>query len=144
MDAQDQLQIRELMSRYGFAVDDRDWQAFDRVFTEDGVCDLSAWRVPLMRGTTAIRETYASLEHPVAHLTTNVVIEEISADTARVRSKIIAVRPDRRVETAEYHDEVARTSAGWRIVRRTVVPRQSTDSWDAFEGEVPEAKGADA
>jgi hypothetical protein len=86
----------------------------------------------MMRGIAAIRATYAEIAHPVAHLTMNTVIEAVSDERARVRSKILAVRPDRRVETAEYHDELARTAGGWRIAKRVVVPRLATDSWDAL------------
>jgi 3-phenylpropionate/cinnamic acid dioxygenase small subunit len=132
MRPEDRLEIHELLARYGFILDDRDWQSFDAVFTEDGVCDLTAWQVPMMRGIAAIRATYAEIAHPVAHLTMNTVIEAVSDERARVRSKILAVRPDRRVETAEYHDELARTAGGWRIAKRVVVPRLATDSWDAL------------
>ncbi len=143
MDTRDQLEIREVLARYGFVVDDRDWGGFEQVFTEDGECDLTAWQVPLMRGLDAIRETYADIQHPEAHCTMNVIVTETSPDTARVRSKILAVRPDRRVETAEYHDEVRRTAAGWRIARRIVVPKLSTDSWDVSKGQAPESAGSD-
>ncbi len=37
----DRLEIQELLVRYSHAVDTRDWEAFEHVFTEDAVIDYT-------------------------------------------------------------------------------------------------------
>ena len=37
----DRVEIHELPGRYGDAIDDRNWDALDTVFTEDAVFDLT-------------------------------------------------------------------------------------------------------
>ena len=37
----DRIEINELLVRYCYAVDDRDWDAYRRVFTEDAIIDDS-------------------------------------------------------------------------------------------------------
>ena len=44
---------------------------------------------------------------------------------ARVRCKYLVVPDDGRARTGEYHDDVVRDARGWRIERRTVVPRRA-------------------
>ena len=71
------------------------------------------------------RSCFARLDHPLAHHTTNVTVDPDGASRARVRSKYLVVSDDNRVRTGEYHDDVVQTPAGWRIERRTVVPRRA-------------------
>lgn len=37
----DRLEIQDLLSRYSFAIDERNWDALDDVFTPDAVIDYS-------------------------------------------------------------------------------------------------------
>ena len=37
----DRLEIQDLLARYSFAIDERDWDALDRVFTPDATIDYS-------------------------------------------------------------------------------------------------------
>ena len=39
--ADDRLDIHEVLVRYGFVVDDRDWAGFARVFTPDAIIDFA-------------------------------------------------------------------------------------------------------
>ena len=120
----DTLAIHELVARYGHVVDDADWQRLTDVFTTDGVFDLDAVGMGVAAGIEELRSCFARLDHPLAHHTTNVVVEGTSTIAARVRSKYIVVFGDGRTGSGEYHDEVVASPAGWRIQRRTVTARR--------------------
>lgn len=115
--------IQQLLNRYPHAVDDRDWDAFELIFTDDVVCDLEAVGLGTCDGRAALVERFAVIEHPVAHHLVNPVVE-VAGDTAHVRSKWLVVLADRTTLSGEYHDDLVRTAAGWRIRRRLVTDRQ--------------------
>jgi 3-phenylpropionate/cinnamic acid dioxygenase small subunit len=125
MDASDILAIHDLVARYGHVVDDADWQRLSDVFTLDGVFDLEAIGRGSAAGLQELQACFAGLDHPLAHHTTNVTIEPISGGRGRVRCKYLVVTDDGRARSGEYHDDVVRTAEGWRIERRTVVPRRA-------------------
>ncbi|HEY5024216.1 MAG TPA: nuclear transport factor 2 family protein [Acidimicrobiales bacterium] len=125
MESADLLAIHDLLARYGHVVDDGDWQRLSDVFCDDGEFDLQAIGRGTAHGMDELRVCFAHLEHPLAHLTTNVMIEPDGAQRARVRCKYLVVSDDGRVRTGEYHDDVVHTTSGWRIERRTVVPRRA-------------------
>ncbi len=124
MESAEILAIHDLLTRYGHVVDDADWERLSEVFCDDGEFDLEALGRGTARGREELRACFAQLDHPLAHHTTNVTIEADGERRARVRCKYLVVSDDGRVRSGEYHDDVVRTSAGWRIERRTVVPRR--------------------
>jgi len=125
MESADLLAIHDLLSRYGHVVDDADWTRLSDVFCDDGQFDLQAIGRGTAHGMEELRACFAQLDHPLAHHTTNVMIEPDGAQRARVRCKYLVVSDDGRVRTGEYHDDIVHTTAGWRIERRTVVPRRA-------------------
>lgn len=125
MDALDILAIHDLLARYGHVVDDADWKRLSDVFTLDGVFDLEAIGRGHAAGLEELRACFTGLDHPLAHHTTNATIEPIDGSRARVRCKYIVVTDDGRARSGEYHDAVVHTAEGWRIERRTVVPRRA-------------------
>jgi 3-phenylpropionate/cinnamic acid dioxygenase small subunit len=125
MDAPDILAIHDLLARYGHVVDDADWHELTDVFTPDGVFDLDAVGQGRAEGLDQLRACFSRLDHPLAHHTTNATIEPIDGRRARVRCKYLVVSDDGRVRSGEYHDDVVRIDEGWRIARRTVVPRRA-------------------
>jgi 3-phenylpropionate/cinnamic acid dioxygenase small subunit len=125
MEATELLAIYELLARYGHVVDDADWERLADVFTDDGVFDLDAIGEGSARGLDELRACFARLNHPLAHHTTNVTIEPLGEQRARARCKYLVVSDDGRTRTGEYHDDVIHTADGWRIERRTVVPRRA-------------------
>jgi 3-phenylpropionate/cinnamic acid dioxygenase small subunit len=125
MESAEILAIHDLLARYGHVVDDADWQRLAEVFSEDGEIDLQALGRGTARGSEELRACFADLDHPLAHHTTNVTIEPDGEQRARIRCKYLVVSDDGRARTGEYHDDVVRTPAGWRIERRTVVPRRA-------------------
>jgi hypothetical protein len=106
-------------------VDDADWDRLTDVFTSGGVFDLEAIGRGVATGTEQLRSCFAQLDHPLAHHTTNVVVEESGDASARVRSKYLVVFADGRTGSGEYRDDVVAGPDGWRISRRTVVPRRA-------------------
>lgn len=123
----DRLEIQDLFARYSFAIDERDWDALDAIFTPDARIDYSetggavgsfaeikAWLPKAL-------ERFPMFQHMVA--TTKL---DIAGDTAR--SRTILFNPmTYRGENGEdqvffiglwYRDKLVRTPAGWRISER--------------------------
>jgi 3-phenylpropionate/cinnamic acid dioxygenase small subunit len=121
------LEIQELLVRYSHAVDTRDWDAFEQVFTDDAVIDYTEMGGP--RG--GVKETRAFLESAMPtfssfqHMIGNLVLE-IDGDTARARTicfnPMVFPRPqgDSQVFFCGlwYRDVLVRTPDGWRIKER--------------------------
>jgi len=125
----DELEIIDLLNRYGVAIDARDWAMFRTVFTDDVVVDygvhghwddLDRWAYVFER----IHRHFAATQHSI----TNHQVE-LDGDRARARSYVNAllVVPDQPggsdvTVRGYYDDELVRTPSGWRIARRTLHP----------------------
>ncbi len=120
----DLVAIQQVLARYPHAVDDRDWDAFGRVFTADVVCDMTAVGLGTTEGRDALVELFAAIDHPVAHHLVDPVVDLDGADAAHVRSKWWVVLADRTGFGGTYTDQLVRTPDGWRIRHRRVTPRQ--------------------
>jgi hypothetical protein len=124
---QDTLEIHEVVVRYGFVVDDREWDALGEVFTADAVIDLRNHDVdpPVglgpYTGLDEIRHHYRDvLAHPPQHIVVNHVIDDVSDDEVVVRSKALVALPEQRFADLLYRDVVVRTPEGWRIRHKSV------------------------
>jgi len=123
----DRLEIQDLLARYSFAIDERDWDALDRVFTPDARIDYSetggakgsfaeikAW----LPGALA---RFPQYQHMVA--TTRL---DIAGDTANSRTILFNPMVHRDAAAGDqvffiglwYRDRLVRTDAGWRISDR--------------------------
>ena len=123
----DRLEIQDLLVRYSHAVDSRDWDAFERVFTEDAVIDYTEMGGP--RG--GVKETRAFLESAMPmfssfqHMIANTVLE-LDGDTARARTichnPMVLDRGEGQTHVffcgLWYRDVLVRTPHGWRIKDR--------------------------
>ncbi len=124
----DKLELHELAARYGDIIDDRNWQALDTVFTEDAVFEVV--KLVTLHGRAEIkRYMEEDGRHPLAHLITNIHSRE-DDDGVRLLSRGVFPissasgssdkgNAGHRVFYGSYYDEVVKTAAGWRIVRRT-------------------------
>ena len=123
----DRLEIQDLFARYSFAIDERDWNALDSVFTPDAridytesggakgsVCEIKAW---LPRAL----ERFPAFQHMVA--TTKLTLQ---GDSATSRTILFNPMVHRDAEGAHhtffiglwYRDKLVRTMEGWRIAER--------------------------
>lgn len=119
MHTDDVVAIQQLYALYGHVMDDRDWDRLPDVFTDDCVFDATALGVPLMEGLAAVAATTESSPMtPLGHHVTNVLVEECSGDSARVRAKALGTYGRGRAFSGDYVDTLAHTSRGWRISRR--------------------------
>jgi 3-phenylpropionate/cinnamic acid dioxygenase small subunit len=122
---EDRLAIYELMALHGHLMDDGAFDRLGELFTDDFVYDLAPLGYDQLRGAQALVRSALALgdANPLAHHVTNALIVAGDATEATVRSKGLAVRADGTSGTVVYEDLVRKTSAGWRIARRSVIPR---------------------
>ena len=124
MDAADRFERHELPGRYGDAIDDRDWDRLDRIFTTDAVFDLSDLGAPRLDGLDAIKAFMdTEAQHPRTHPMTNIYVDETD-DGVKLSFRILALLPEGRVGTASYYDDVVKTPDGWRVANRVITRRR--------------------
>jgi 3-phenylpropionate/cinnamic acid dioxygenase small subunit len=123
----DRFAIEDLLNRYCRAIDTRDWELLDTVFTADAFIDYTTsggvkGRYPEVRAWLA--ETLAGF--PMSqHLVTN---REVKIDGDRAESRAYfynpmgLARPEGGMSLffvgGYYEDKLARTETGWRIRER--------------------------
>jgi hypothetical protein len=108
-------------------MDEGQFDKLGELFVEDVIYDVSAFGGGLLNGAQAVADAGRALgeRNPLAHHVTNIVVTEIAGDRAQARSKGLAVSADGGTASVVYDDELRRTSQGWRIVARRVLPRRS-------------------
>lgn len=124
----DRVALHELAARYANSIDDRDWDRFDTVFTDDCTYELRGFgRLDaVLRGRAAVRSMMeASTNHPVTHHVTNVEVLLDHSGSVRMQSKIAGILTNGSVGSADYLDDVVRTADGWRIATRVVRLRKA-------------------
>ncbi|WP_169514910.1 nuclear transport factor 2 family protein [Humibacter albus] len=125
MDTHDRLEIAEVIARQSHIIDRGELEMLDTVFTADAIYDMSAAGLAVMKGVEALRDGALRLgaENPLAHHVTNVFIARDGGDEAEVDSKGFMLTSDDRMRSVTHHDLLRRTTVGWRIARRTIVPQ---------------------
>jgi hypothetical protein len=125
--ADDILAIQAVVVLYGFLLDDREWDRFDQVFTEDAVVDFRdqsaqppTGLAPIAGRAEIVRQFRDVLTHPYQHMLVNHVIEDVSPDEVVVRSKALLPTPGGSVADIVYRDTVVRTPDGWRIRHKSI------------------------
>ena len=123
---EDRAQITELLDRYAEAIDLRRWELLETVFAPDARFDSGEWVVQGRPELVAQIRTYIDGCGPTQHLLGNYRVT-LDGDTARSRVYVRAFhackdRSDPRTYEmgGEYADELRRTPAGWRSVRRSL------------------------
>src|SRR5262245_13743358 len=112
--AEDTMAIREVVVRYGFALDERDWDALRQVFTEDAV-----WEGLAPPGLEGIIQQLKVNQHPHQHVLANHLIEDVSDDEVIVWSKALFPGTGDLALEAVYRDVVVRTPDGWRVKHKS-------------------------
>lgn len=123
----DRLAIADVLTRYAWSLDSKEFDGLDDVFTDDAHIDYTssggvAGAFPEVKAWLA-----SVLPHFPAyqHLVTNTDIR-VDGDTATSRAEfynpMVTAKPDGSrgifFVGGEYHDRLARTPAGWRITER--------------------------
>jgi len=124
----DRLEIQELIARYSYALDSRNFDALDELFTPDAVLDYTA--------TGAIRGSLAEMKEFVAnaftmfegtqHLTTQTLLTfDGDGNTAHGKSACHnpmvfggELKPKMMIVGLWYSDTFVRTPDGWRFKER--------------------------
>jgi hypothetical protein len=125
----DEHDITRLANEYGHLVDGRRWSEFGSVFTEDVVFDSTDFGSPVRTGLDVLQHDFAALGdgHPICHHATNIVVDLLDDDRARMRSKGFCLRSDGTMFSCIYLDEAVRTDRGWRLSTRTALLRRAWD-----------------
>ena len=123
----DRLEIQDLMVAYSHAVDTRDWEAFDDVFTPDAIIDYT--EMGGSRGTLTetkdflrtVMPHFSSFQHMVA--TSKVTINGDSAEGRTICHNPMVMDTGNGEPLVFfcglwYRDHFVRTPAGWRIKER--------------------------
>ena len=123
---EDKVAIGEVLNLYAFALDARQWDLFDRVFTDD----VEAVFGPAGAGWTGLaefKESFALFHDTLdSHVHTMMgQLVNVDGDTANAFSygnwllvRAAAEGGPSWLGTGYYDDELVRTSRGWRIKRR--------------------------
>ena len=124
--AEDRLEIYELLALHGHLIDAGSFDRLDELFTADFVYDVEAFGLGRLEGAEAFAEASRALgdDNPLGHHVTNPLVIADRAGEATIRSKGIGILADGTSGSVVYEDVVRRTDAGWRIARRTVIPRR--------------------
>jgi hypothetical protein len=123
----DRIEIEDLMVRYCYAIDDRDWDTYRKLFTPDAILDDTV--------TGGIR---SGVEEHVAYLTRalskikisqhaiSTILFEIDGDNAKARSHcscpmVVDIGDGKThvfFQGLWYRDKLVRTNGGWRFSER--------------------------
>jgi hypothetical protein len=123
-DVSDRLEIEELLVRYCYAVDDRDWEAYRSIFTPDAVLDDT-----VTGGIrSGVEEHVAYLQRALSKIlisqhAISTILIDIRSDEARARlhcscPMVVDLGEGKRhvfFQGLWYRDRVVRTPEGWRI-----------------------------
>jgi len=136
----DRAEIGEVIVRYGWAIDTKDWDLLDTCFTPDAQVDYSSnpgGKKGAYRDVRGWLEKVMSAFPVTQHLMANTDIT-LDGDRARVRTMVTNPQGAATREGplhffyvgGRYDDEFVRTPDGWKIANRV-----ETTLW--FEGSLP-------
>jgi len=136
----DRAEIGEVIFRYGWAIDTKDWDLLDTCFTADAQVDYSSnpgGKKGAYRDVRGWLEKVMSAFPVTQHLMANTDIT-LDGDRARVRTMVTNPQGAATREGplhffyvgGRYDDEFVRTPDGWKIANRV-----ETTLW--FEGSLP-------
>jgi ketosteroid isomerase-like protein len=122
----DRIEIQDLLSRYTDAIDRRDWDALDAVFTGDAFIDYTS--VGGASGNLAeIKQFlddsfkfFESTQHLIGSSVVNINGDEATARTICHNPMVFKGGKDPRLLVCGiwYRDRLVRTPDGWRIAER--------------------------
>jgi 3-phenylpropionate/cinnamic acid dioxygenase small subunit len=124
----DRMEIQDLLVAYSYAIDSRDWDALDDVFTADAHIDYTAFggSAGNLAETKAFLAEAMPMFRSFQHMVSTSKID-IDGDTAHVKTichnPMVMNLGDDAVQVFYcglwYVDEMVRTADGWRIKHRS-------------------------
>jgi len=123
----DRLEIQDLMVRYSYAIDNRDWAALDDVLTPDAHIDYSVFggSVGNLSETKEFLAGAMQMFTTLQHMVSGTTISFTGDDSAETRTQCHnpmtmgdAEQPDLMMCGLWYVDKLVRTDDGWRIKER--------------------------
>jgi SnoaL-like domain len=123
----DRLEIQDLLVRYCYAIDDRDWDAFRAVFTADAVIDNTETGGPRTGVDETVRYLQKALaktrmsQHAISTTRLELRGDEASARTHCSCPMVVDVGDGKTqvfFQGLWYRDRLVRTRAGWRLAER--------------------------
>jgi hypothetical protein len=142
--AQDRAEIEDLMSRYLYAFDWQDAEAYAATFAKDGVLEFAGGtergheELKTVMRDMAVREkakaeaSFPPRRHRVRHYVTNLVLE-VDGDTARSTSYWWEFNNDARAGRpylgtyGHYEDELVRVDGRWLFARRKIYNEENPE-----------------
>ena len=119
VDPADFVAINQLYALYGHLLDDREFDRLGEVFAEEFVFDASALGVPVMTTIEEVRDTTLNApQAPLGHHVTNVYVQGVDGDTARVSAKALGTYPGGKAFSGVYEDTLERRDGRWRFKHR--------------------------
>lgn len=115
LSAEDVLAIQAVIVKYGFLIDDREFDRLGEVFTEDMVVDYRPGGEGPFAGLAEITQAMKTLAHPVQHMMVSHLIDSVSGDEVVTRTKALIPLQVGGIADISYRDVLVRTPAGWRI-----------------------------
>lgn len=89
--AADRIAIHETIALHGHVADDRDWDRWDELYTDDLVLDLEDFGFGTIYGIAALRKMARDNQddpsQPLGHHVTNIVLTAHVSDRVRARSR---------------------------------------------------------
>jgi 3-phenylpropionate/cinnamic acid dioxygenase small subunit len=122
----DRLAIDDLLTRYAFAVDAKDWDLYASCFTTDARIDYTAsggiaGTLPEVRAWLAeVMDFFPICQHVVANRTIVVAGDSATSRSYLFNPMVVGERETGGLflEGGVYRDRIARTADGWRIAER--------------------------
>ena len=120
----DREEIRDLLNRWGLAVDIGDLDMFEGCYTDDVIIDFKeiGYQGTTGRGHREFLQKSAPFFSAMHHALSNTVFSELTETTARTRTLVTAATVTVKDVVffigAWYHDELRKTADGWRISHR--------------------------
>jgi hypothetical protein len=115
LSADDVVAIQAVIMKYGFFIDDREFDRMGEVFTEDAVVDYRPGGEGPFVGLAEIERAMKTLQHPVQHMMVSHIIDSVSGDEVVTRTKALIPLQVGGIADIAYRDVLVRTPAGWRI-----------------------------
>ena len=122
----DRFEIQDLLVAYSHAIDSRNWNALDEVFTEDASIDYTAFGGPsgtleeIKQFLASALDAFRGFQHMVAAPSVTIDGDRATAKTYCHNPMVLADGDAEKVWFLGlwYHDEFVRTPTGWRISHR--------------------------